>query len=144
MWQTLSCRIASVQNNAKGSAECRNAVRESKFYLKDIMLPQLLHLLRSRVLGSPGMKKSVFRATKHLSGDRGYDHRLRFRKERLSSLLRDRLVWVLFQLVTEDVGLKDLDTVTAIIELRRLVENGNVSIVSISSSDYKIIADLAL
>lgn len=144
MGDPLSLRVTSVQRHSKSSTGWKDGIHELKVYLQETMLPPLLHLLRSRFMTSPALKGFVFRVTKRLSDDRGFDHRLEFRKNRLSSLLEEKLAWTLFQLVTSDCGLKGLDSVTLIIELRRLVEKGSAPIVCISSSVYKVIADLCL
>lgn len=130
-----------MQRHSQSSTERKDAVRELKVYLQEIMLPQLLHSLRSRFLASSAVRKYVCRVTRRISGK--YDHRIEFRKDRLVPLTSDKVIWTLFQLVTGEVGLKGLDPVTLIIELRRLVENDNVPIVHISSV-YAVIADLAL
>lgn len=144
MWDTLSRRISSVQSHLKGSPESRNAMRELKVFLEHIVLPALRHILRYRFMASPAMKRYVYRVTENTETDGKFDHRLEFRKSKILDLIEDKLIWTLFQLVTTDMGLKGLDSLTMIIELRRLVEDDNVPTMHISSGVDKVIADLAL
>lgn len=144
MWDTLSRRISSVQSHLKGSPECRNAMREMKVFLEHIVLPALLHILRYRFMASSAMKPYVYRVTENTETAGKYDHRLQFRKNKILDLMDNKLIWTLFQLVTTDVGLKGLDSLTMIIELRRLVEDDNVPTMHISSGVDEVIADLAL
>lgn len=144
MWDTLSRRISSVQSHLKGSSECRNAMRELKVFLEQIVLPALLHILRYRFMAPSAMKPYVYRVIENTETAGRYDHRLKFREDKILDLIDDKLIWTLFQLVTTDLGLKRLDSLTMIIELRQLVEDDNVPTVHISSGVDKVIADLAL
>lgn len=83
-WHTLSRRIASVQDQSKGSDESKHAVLELKVYLQEILLPQPLHLLRSRFSNLPAAKAYVFRKTKRRAGK--FDHRILFINGCLSPL----------------------------------------------------------
>lgn len=144
MWDALARRISSVQSHPKGSPECRDAMRELKVFLENIVLSALLHILRYRFMASAAMKPFVYRVTTDTTTPGKYDHRLEFRKDHILPLIKDKLIWTMFQLVTTDLGLRGLDSLTMIIELRRLVENGNVPVVHISSGVDKAVADLAL
>ncbi|KAK7706584.1 hypothetical protein SLS64_007415 [Diaporthe eres] len=84
----------------------------------------------------------VVRTTKRTAGK--IDHQIDFMKDLLMALAHDKLGWTLVQLATGNGGLEGLDDITMIIELRRLVENGNVSSIHIPSNVHKSIADLAL
>lgn len=59
-------------------------------------------------------------------------------------LAHEKLGWTLVQLVKSEGDLNGLDDITLIVELRRLVENGNASAIHVPSTVYKCIADLAL
>lgn len=142
-WDTPSRRIASVQRHSQSSTERKDAMRESKVFLKGIIRPMLLAILRFCFTTSPAMKGCVVRTTKRTAAGK-IEHQIDFTKDLLVELAHDKLGWILVQLAKEKGSLEGLDDITLIIELRRLVENGNVFSVHIASSVYKSIADLAL
>jgi hypothetical protein len=89
------------------------------------------------------MRRYVYRKTTR-SGP-NINHKVGLQSDQIATLVDDKLMWILFQLVTGDnVGLKGLDPITSIIELRRLVESGKEPTVGMPASVYAIIADLAL
>lgn len=95
-------------------------------------------------MASAALRPYVQRVTKDTETAGKYDHQLKFRQDKILPLVSDKLIWTMFQLVTKGLGLKGLDSLTMIIELHRLAENGNVPIVHISSGVDKVIGDLAL
>lgn len=143
MWDIVAQRINDVGQYNKHTEDSRQAMYKLKGFLQDRVLPRLLHQLRFYLLTSPGMKDFVYRRTTR-NEKRKLNHRVEFRKNALQNLLDDRFMWTLFQLVTKGVGLSGLDSVTLIIELRRLVEKRQVRVVQVSSVVDRIIADLAL
>lgn len=141
MWDTLSHCLASVQSHTPRSTEWNDAVRNLKVYLKEAVRPMLLTRLRFFYMTSPFFKKKIFRTTTRTGGK--IEHRINFKKD-FVALTHDKLGWILAQLVRAEDGLKGLDDITLIIELRRLVEDGNVSTDYVPASVHKSIADLAL
>lgn len=141
VWDTLSHRLDSVQSHTPRSTEWNDAVRNLKVYLKEAVRPLLLTRLRFFYMTSPGLKKKIFRTTTRAGGK--IEHRINFKKD-LMTLTHDKLGRILAQLVRAEDGLKGLDGITLIIEIRRLVEDGNMSTDYVPASVHKSIANLAL
>lgn len=144
MWHALSRRIGYVQRHIKGTRESNAAMRHLKVFFRRNNVssppPPTSFLF---FLTSPGMRHFVRRVTTRRGGK--FDHRVEFKVGKLANMVNDKLMWILFQLVTGDhVSLKGLDPITYIIELCRLVESGKERTVHVPASVYPIVADLAL
>lgn len=83
VWGALARRISSVQSHPKGGPECRDAMRELKVFLEHIVLSALLHILRYRFMASAAMKPFVYRVTTDTETAGKYDHRLKFREDKM-------------------------------------------------------------